>query len=431
MLKKIGITIFYTLFFITVLSLNLNITNISSISYVLILIVSIFTSFELNIIFLFCIIPFQRLFLFSPDFMTLVPLLELLIIFKYLLRIKIKKSIFNQMLFCLILLIYSSSIEILRFSSFDNSLKFIITIICLVVISDSQNLKLSKQCLMYFSVSALLSSVIGYFFPVVSSFTALYTSEYTFRFQGLMGDPGEFGQTMVSSIAIIVMLIFMNEDKPYSFKYYFKIFCYILSVFVFLISIILSGTRACLIALGVIYLFSMYWIFSKKKKKNILIGILLSIVSIIFIAALGNVFIETLFSTHGGEAISDDNRFIIWKSYWDMYKSNPSILIFGVGMDNANLFGQTYGLGNPHNFIIEKLTESGFIGLILNLLIFIPIIRKKNMAISNYLTLPFYAFLSTLLVYGSVGIVLPYLLLSLINNKENKKEVYFKSKNSL
>ena len=80
------------------------------------------------------------------------------------------------------------------------------------------------------------------------------------------------------------------------------------------------------------------------------------------------------------------------------------------------------GLGNPHNIIIEKIVECGIIGFVLNFFIFYPMIKRKRMSFKTPETLPFYVLLSTLMVYGSSGLDLPYLLLALIIERREDDE---------
>ena len=128
--------------------------------------------------------------------------------------------------------------------------------------------------------------------------------------------------------------------------------------------------------------------------------------------------------THGGEALSEDIRLSIWIRYIQNIWENPDVVLFGVGMNSCGLYGEMMCLGNPHNIIIEKAVECGLIGILLNLNIFYPLIKRKKMSILIPETLPFYVFLSTLMVYGSSGLDLPYLLLALVIEKreDNKKE---------
>lgn len=91
--------------------------------------------------------------------------------------------------------------------------------------------------------------------------------------------------------------------------------------------------------------------------------------------------------------LSDDNRMDIWKGYLTELLKHPDIILFGVGMDSCNVLGKIVGIGNPHNVIIEKVVECGFIGLILNVGVFYPMIVEKNMKFSNIYALPFYVYL--------------------------------------
>jgi O-antigen ligase len=235
-----------------------------------------------------------------------------------------------------------------------------------------------------------------------------------------MTDPGSFGQTVVCAIAIIVTILFSrnNEMGDLGWRYEVRRFIGVGAIIILFYFMLLSGTRACMLALAIVYSAVLYWLLRVRKRRVQVLGFFCCIASFLILPTIVNNLSDLLLSSHGGEMLSDAARLRIWQGYLSEIVAHPEILIFGIGMDSCNELGQLAGIGNPHNVLIEKTIECGLIGFFLNLGIFYPLIKRKDMRFSNVFTLPFYVFLSTLLVYGSVGAWLPYLLLALINKKK-------------
>ena len=416
--QKYSISIFYLLFIATVFTINKGIFALSSISYFVIIAIVIISNLKTSIALLFCLLPFQRIFLLSKSFMTLIPFFLLTIIIKYLLKGKIKKSILNSIAACFVLLIYSGIVEYIRLSSFNRTLQYVVTIIVMIIICDVIDDKLRFDCFKFYCFSAFLSGIIGYLMPKVSDYTALFSMEYNARLQGLMADPGEFGQMIVTAIAMSLALCsFLNKSKKNICKkiYIFLTIIYDIIMFGFAI---LSGTRACLIGLAVIYGYALYYFLRTKNRKQQILGAIFFVVSIFLISSLSSFLFDIVSTAHGGEQLLDDSRLMIWSGYFKHIVSNFEIVLVGVGMDSCGAYGKTVGLGNPHNVIIEKTVENGIVGLCLNIVIFRSLLKKKKKSLYYVENLPFYVYLSTLMVYGSSGLVLPYLLLAFLKQKD-------------
>lgn len=433
---KFPFIFFFALVVTTVLTVNKGITIVSKFSYIAFLFLAILCNVKTCIILLFGMLPIQRIFALSKDFITVVPLLSILIIIKFFLTHQLRKYYIKQLILSITLLIYSSLVEYIRFDTVKNSLIYIITILLMLTICELVDYRLRNSCMLIYCLSSLLSAFAGYFFPSASIYTALFTMSGNIRFQGLMADPGEFGQTMVCAMAMALTLFGIktnNTKKSNRNKVFFTIILslYCLIVFCF---VVLSGTRTCLIAIAVMYIIILYRLVHSKKRRILIFCIILGFFSIIFASFVGSFLFNMLSATHGGEALSEDVRLQIWEGYIQCIINNPNVILFGVGMNSCGAFGEIMRLGNPHNVIIEKITECGIWGGIINVLIFYQLVKRKKIGLTISETLPFYVFLSTLMFYGSSGLELPYLLLALIHERredfenENIKNISYGAK---
>lgn len=421
--KNYPVVCFYLLFAINVLLINRGSTWFSPIAYIVIVFLAILSSPETDTVLMFCLMPLPRIFMISSGMMTLVPIIQVIICLKFLVGNGLEKRQFA----CLfVLTIYSGLNEMLRFSTIGNTLQYVLTIFTMIVVASILSDELRRNCYITFVISTVLSAVVGHLCPSVSNYVALYGGEYNTRFQGLMTDPGSFGQSVVCAIAIIMTMLFFKdrETEAGESQHRMQRVLSIGAIIILFYYMLLSGTRACMLALAIVYVVVLYWLLRAKKRWIQVVGVCCCIASLLILPTIVNNLFDALLSTHGGEMLSDDRRLTIWRNYLSEMVAHPEILVFGVGMDSCNALGQVAGIGNPHNVLIEKAIECGLIGFLLNLGIFYPLFKRKDMRLSNVFTLPFYVFLSTLLVYGSVGVWLPYLLLSLINEKmENDYEI--------
>lgn len=421
--RKLPIFFLYVLFLATVITINQGSSTVSAISYVLILLTAVICREEIDVMLLFCLFPIQRIFMLSSGFMTVVPLIIILIIIKCFIHRRVFNHCQNQLLTAIVLFFYSSLIEFIRFSTIKNTVEYILTIVLMIVICEIVNQRLRKSCMVLYCISSILSALVGYLFPTVSKYTALFTMEYNPRFQGLLTDPGTFGQTMACAIAMIITIFVLKRQEERvridieKRKNIFQVLIIIVLCVCLLYFIILSGTRACLIAIGVIYAIVLARLFRTKRKSTQIVALFVGIFSILALSSIGTMLIDAVMAAHGGEALAEDTRFSIWSGYIQNIWNHLDVILFGVGMNSCNVYGEVMGLGNPHNVIIEKVAECGLIGLILNFFIFYPLIKRKKMSFITPETLPFYVWLSTLMVYGSSGSDMPYLLLALIIEK--------------
>lgn len=146
----------------------------------------------------------------------------------------------------------------------------------------------------------------------------------------------------------------------------------------YVIFIVLLSSRAGIIA-GMISL-PLFIFFRIKKRRNsrwILLSIIVATLAAFVILAMNNSRImyslEDAANNNIRKVLSEDIRFTIWRSAWDVIKAHP---LTGVGTGNASTelknefikLGYSQGLYedmNAHNQFLEILLENGIIGLLI------------------------------------------------------------------
>ncbi|MFX0140542.1 MAG: O-antigen ligase family protein [Candidatus Hodarchaeota archaeon] len=185
-----------------------------------------------------------------------------------------------------------------------------------------------------------------------------------YMFSGSGDNPILFGITF--STLMLILFVWMFEQRKLILKYFVFI---IPSMFLLL----RSGSRGAIISFLVSILF--YIFFMLKSKLKIKIYALFTIALLIFITykfipEATKQFYDYTFSLEALEEpmSSIQQRIDLFKSTTKEFIDNP---IMGVGIGNS-----VYGIGFPHNILLETSAELGVFGLSILLLMFYLTIRK-------------------------------------------------------
>ena len=94
------------------------------------------------------------------------------------------------------------------------------------------------------------------------------------------------------------------------------------------------------------------------------------------------------------------DRFDIWTKYFYIFMSELTILLFGIGGGNIQLFSKNMNYITLHNGFFEIIFESGTLGSILIFTILYSIINFTNAKKNFYNYLPLFCYLTTLFSLG-------------------------------
>lgn len=158
-----------------------------------------------------------------------------------------------------------------------------------------------------------------------------------------------------------------------------------------------TGNRSFVLLLGFIIAYSFVYSFLTSKKKIFLVVGLLIIISLgIFLffsiqKILPDYIVQRIFNL---DSLTDnDTRTLMWKDSFSLFLKSP---IFGIGLENNNLFLRASGLRYSHNMFLDILCSQGIVGICIFLaLIIYPTIKSNNklyslgFAIASLMTLFF------------------------------------------
>ena len=176
------------------------------------------------------------------------------------------------------------------------------------------------------------------------------------------------GYQHIGMLVLFAIAIFLSQVDFSKWKFvYYTVVCFELSA--------LSGCRQALFGVVLIIVLRMFLFrkgnATKGKSARQIIGALLAV--LVFYYLVSYIFVNV-----GSEVLErtiqegDSGREYLWMLAISLFGQNP---IFGVGIGGFHaITGEVY----PHNFIIELLCETGIVGLVFTVLVFIITLIKKG-----------------------------------------------------
>lgn len=233
---------------------------------------------------------------------------------------------------------------------------------------------------------------------------------YQFFVEGNAGRPAGFadGYMLLCGMNLLILpIIFTLALYPTNIPNYLRVFFFI-TVFINIPAIIFENTRIVWIALAVVY--PLIMLFSIKDKKKIVLGLILLVSFSFAYFQFSPTSIQRFEMISSTEYKDQPNyeRMLMWQSAYNMFIDHP---VFGVGVGNyheeyINNYRSPLAredTWHPHNVLLAMLAQTGIIGGLGYIVLFIymfykVIIDYKNT--SNYITLAFLASLTAFFING-------------------------------
>ena len=233
---------------------------------------------------------------------------------------------------------------------------------------------------------------------------------YQFFVEGNAGRPAGFadGYMLLCGMNLLILpIIFTLALYPSNIPNYLRVFFFI-TVFINIPAIIFENTRIVWIALAVVY--PLIMLFSIKDKKKIVLGLILLVSFSFAYFQFSPTSIQRFEMISSTEYKDQPNyeRMLMWQSAYNMFIDHP---VFGVGVGNyheeyINNYRSPLSredTWHPHNVLLAMLAQTGIIGGLGYIVLFIymfykVIIDYKNT--SNYITLAFLASLTAFFING-------------------------------
>lgn len=219
------------------------------------------------------------------------------------------------------------------------------------------------------------SVFIGAFVNIVYLYTSgnLFT---VFRLGGIYGRMESFGYdpnywAILLNLGIVLTYYLYRNANRVGFK-----FLYIIFIATFILSLLLTYSRAGLLTFFVI--FSII-VFKRARWLGIVIlisALVIAILMIIYLPFLGRFKTMLLAATTGVSDTSLRDRVNLLTLAFKLLSRNP---IFGIGLDNFMEFSTIVSnIGKRvHNTYLEILIDTGILGFIFYIMIFVKILTKR------------------------------------------------------
>lgn len=337
------------------------------ISFLIFLLLIFATKRELLIPVLLFYLPWYPLMKISRDSMTFFTMMFPFLIMYYFLINKEKIIRINKkvLLIVLILVIQTLAVKIFLKQSFQaNYLIFFGLLLFIPSYNSTLKNRIDfEKCVVFFffgAISASIASILGVDNYYISQYVSVFSDGQTvMRMSGFYGDPNYYSAHLLCIIGGLLVILNYGEK----INKFVVILCILISVYFGLVSI----SKMFLFSLAlIIFLWVIALLFTDSRMRNkssIIFGIII-LLPAIYISGIYKVFIDQYSSRLG--VISDLSTLTTGRSsililYFDYFKSNIIVLIFGQG----------YSLGYPsfgsatHNTFIESIYLFGVFGTLL------------------------------------------------------------------
>lgn len=239
-----------------------------------------------------------------------------------------------------------------------------------------------KECVYYFSISILLSSIIG--LVMMNQGSYLYTRGYvytasretTIRFAGLIGDAVVYGQLVSLAVAANTVYLVRGEGRRAQ-----------LTVSILLVLfVLLTYSKTAILCVGICLIMAVLLYLKLLVKRGVLVRdlALLCLMAVALIASTNYLVSGSgLFSIDALNTRLDSSDLLtsraqIWSGYFNLWRRIGSILLFkGIGFEAySNTIVYSF-FNHTHNIYIEAVTCFGVIESIA-LLVFVVSCMVKS-----------------------------------------------------
>lgn len=231
-----------------------------------------------------------------------------------------------------------------------NYIKNVMIVMCLYC--QSFNIR-EKKFLLF---GTIIAATIVCFFMITGNNVGFEDGRTTIAIFGEVQDPNYVGFVFYAPLAIMIDQI-MNCER-----FFLKIIC-LISFFVILYCVILTGSRGAIIGITIIIIVTFISKFKTIWGKVLFCAIMMFCAFVLFNFVLMFVSPEMAarYSVQSVLETGGTGRTTIWLNAWKTMKESPYMLLLGFGTGSSvSVIGRA-----THNYIIQLLLELGIVGTVL------------------------------------------------------------------
>lgn len=397
------ISVIYATLMASIYFMNLGNYRLRTISFVLILAVSVFMPFDKLPIIISLLFPLTEIVRLDDDSRTVLPFVVMIYVLKAFSLKMIKSSKFYFFILPFGLFVVMNVISsVSNFNAFINPLVTCTFILFAYVLAfqkkdDGRNAWIAGV----FAVSSLITAVSATLFEDLSVEIS-GVSAYHARMAGF-SSPWNFGLCMLLAWFFTVMLFKQR---------YIGYIPMIAGSAVFVYFAIRSGTRSLLIGMCIVFFYILF-AFGKRLIKNkiiyfSIIAVLIPLGAILYYFLMFKPLVESRGQFY------DTSRVALWSYYFDLFANNIQVMIFGLGCNNLPSYASNTGVLTAHNIFVEMLIELGVVGSVLFVyLISVLFFGAQKNPFKNDMMIPIILYATFLMTQGGLSTELLYFLIAL------------------
>lgn len=341
-------------FLVSIIFYLFSIQNTISLFYLgsfVLFITMMFSTIDYSLLYLFFLIPNERMFMLRGTGIALVPFCIIIIFLRIIFSktIKLSNGILLIEIVLFVFMLMKNFILQDGFIDFDIIRVMMNFFIIYYFINRAQYLSpdFPKRMSLWFVYGCMVSSFLGIFYRM-----NLGRDLFLYRFANINNDPNYYGV----AIALSISLLLVQYQKTYKSLYIFS------ALLMFLLGA-LSISRGYLVAnIGNFYLLLSIIFKSFKTRKGSIIFLIIGLISILWFL---RDFLQQMILTFQSRFSVDDvssGRIDLWKQYSKLITRDVISLFWGLGKWNREFFLSNYSITNvSHNILIGGIASKGLL----------------------------------------------------------------------
>ena len=347
--------------------------NASRFAVLLLIAISMFINIDKSLCLLVFCLPFVSILKWSAVSVTILPFLCMIIVAKII--FSNQRISMNRIMCVMLLLIIQLFVSFAYDSSLLSLISFFVSALFVVTSTEHFNSNRCKNKNLVFDLSVflsfamILSILLCDLFPdilYVINLKEQIELDSSGRFAAMLGDPNEYSQLVLISIALLLFIISRCKTKTC------KMAC-ILGMVYLCISGYRSYSKSYALSLMVLWGISifiyLYGTYKQKGSRKVLFVVIPAFLFFVVGAVIiYNNVIVPVFEARSQESTDIlTGRGAIWGNYIEGLFSHFEYLLFGVGYGNVTYVVSDNVVTNvvPHNLYLEYVAQFGIIGVLL------------------------------------------------------------------
>ena len=263
--------------------------------------------------------------------------------------------------------------------------------------STKDKISMYVKCAWVFGVAMVVDTYAALIFPNLPYYIG-YNKQVLLdrvgRFCALNGDPNYYGQLITIAVGFMIALMILYGQSK---QYWLAVISFVVATDLTIMGIT-SLSKGYSIGIAVVLLMTLWFLImeGRKARKKILRFVVFLIVGAVALILIYTYIINPVVTSRSNVDLFT-GRLDVWGNYLRMFSEKPSVIFFGMGLNNSwiQIIDYTGNLKAAHNLYIETIGDIGLIGLGFVVTLWLKAFKKGRSLIDDVTSLFLWGFLVT------------------------------------